>query len=351
MVVDFVFAGGFCATFVLPAMLAYKISTGVGVWGNNMPVMWGWDIINFVWWVGVAHAGTLISAHALFDPPALAHGDWPRGRGDDGFLRDDGGTLPGHPRRALVVRLVYVSRSRPMKGMWPQFRSPLMWDVFAVNTYLIVSTLFWYMGLIPDLALMRDRAKTRDAQISLRPVRARLDRLGAALAQLRKGVSDSCPAWRRLLVFTVSSIVGMDFATAQLAGWHETIFPFYFVAGAVCCGFGMVLVLLIPLRKWCHLEDIITMAHIDKICKMTLLMGCIMGYIYVMEFFIAWYSGNPYDAWVFGHRMFGHQYWYGGWMMIVVNASLPQLLLDQKSPAKPEARFRHRHPGQHRHVV
>jgi Ni/Fe-hydrogenase subunit HybB-like protein len=131
-------------------------------------------------------------------------------------------------------------------------------------------------------------------------------------------------------VFTVSSIVGMDFATAQLAGWHETIFPFYFVAGAVTCGFGMVLVLLIPLRKWCHLEDIITMAHIDKICKMLLLMGCIMGYIYVVEFFLAWYSGNPYDSWVFGHRMFGHQYWYGGWMMIVVNASLPQLLWIKK---------------------
>ena len=133
-----------------------------------------------------------------------------------------------------------------------------------------------------------------------------------------------------LLVFTVSSIVGMDFATAQLAGWHETIFPFYFVAGAVFCGFGMVLVLLIPLRKWCHLEDIITMAHIDKICKMTLLMGCVMAYIYAMEFFMAWYSGNPYDAWVFGHRLFGHQYWYGGWIMIVVNASLPQLFWIKK---------------------
>jgi molybdopterin-containing oxidoreductase family membrane subunit len=126
-------------------------------------------------------------------------------------------------------------------------------------------------------------------------------------------------------VFTVSSIVGMDFATSQLAGWHETIFPFYFVAGAVFCGFGMVLVLLIPLRKLCHLEDVITPRHIDKVCRMTLLMGCVMAYIYVMEYFIAWYTGNPYDAWIFGHRLFGHQYWYGGWIMILVNASLPQL--------------------------
>ncbi len=128
-----------------------------------------------------------------------------------------------------------------------------------------------------------------------------------------------------LLVFTVSSIVGMDFATAQLAGWHETIFPFYFVAGAVFCGFGMVLVLLIPLRKWCHLEDIITMRHIDRICKMTLMMSCIMGYIYLMEYFIAWYSGSPYDSWVFGHRLFGRYYWFGGWIMLLVNGLLPQL--------------------------
>ena len=213
--------------------------------------------------------------------------------------------------------------------MWPQFRSPLMWDVFAVNTYLIVSSLFWYMGLIPDLALLRDRAKTR--------VRKFLYGLFAL------GWTGSARHWHNyekaylvlsglatLLVFTVSSIVGMDFATSQLAGWHETIFPFYFVAGAVFCGFGMVLVLLIPLRKWCHLEDIITMRHIDRICKMTLMMGCIMGYIYVMEYFIAWYSGNPYDAWVFGHRLFGHYYWFGGWIMIVVNALLPQLFWFKK---------------------
>ena len=199
-----------------------------------------------------------------------------------------------------------------------------MWDVFAVNTYLIVSSLFWYMGLIPDLALLRDRAKTR--------VRKFLYGLFAL------GWTGSARQWHHyekaylvlsglatLLVFTVSSIVGMDFATSQLAGWHETIFPFYFVAGAVFCGFGMVLVLLIPLRKWCHLEDIITLRHIDRVCKMTLMMGCIMGYIYVMEYFIAWYSGSPYDAWVFGHRLFGHYYWFGGWIMIGVNALLPQL--------------------------
>jgi molybdopterin-containing oxidoreductase family membrane subunit len=313
----------FCAAVVLPTMLIYLISTGVGVWGNNVPVAWGWDIINFVWWVGVAHAGTLISA-MLF------------------LTRQHWRTAIGRAAEAMTVFAVMCAGLYPAihigrvwfawylfpipltTGMWPQFRSPLMWDVFAVNTYLVVSSLFWYMGLIPDLALLRDRAQTR--------VRKFLYGLFAL------GWTGSARQWHNyekaylvlsglatLLVFTVSSIVGMDFATAQLAGWHETIFPFYFVAGAVFCGFGMVLVLLIPLRKWCHLEDIITMRHIDRICKMTLMMSCIMGYIYLMEYFIAWYSGSPYDSWVFGHRLFGRYYWFGGWIMLLVNGLLPQL--------------------------
>ena len=234
--------------------------------------------------------------------------------------------------------------------MWPQFRSPLMWDVFAVNTYLIVSSLFWYMGLIPDLALLRDRAKTR--------VRKFLYGLFAL------GWTGSARQWHNyekaylvlsglatLLVFTVSSIVGMDFATSQLAGWHETIFPFYFVAGAVFCGFGMVLVLLIPLRKWCHLEDIITMRHIDRVCKMTLMMGCIMGYIYVMEYFIAWYSGSPYDAWVFGHRLVRPLLLVWRLDHDCGQRAAAAIVLDQKSAAKSEAHFRHRRADQHRHVV
>ena len=228
----------FCAAVVLPSMLIYLISTGVGVWGNNVPVAWGWDIINFVWWVGVAHAGTLISA-MLF------------------LTRQHWRTAIGRAAEAMTVFAVMCAGLYPAihigrvwfawylfpipltTGMWPQFRSPLMWDVFAVNTYLIVSSLFWYMGLIPDLALLRDRAQTR--------VRKFLYGLFAL------GWTGSARQWHNyekaylvlsglatLLVFTVSSIVGMDFATAQLAGWHETIFPFYFVAGAVFCGFGMV---------------------------------------------------------------------------------------------------------------
>src|SRR5208282_2745045 len=283
------------AAVVLPSMLIYQISTGIGVWGNNEPVAWGWDIINFVWWVGVAQAGTLISA-LLF----LTRQRWRTtiGRAAEAmtvFAVAMAGLYPAiHTGRVWFDWFLFPVPTA--NGIWPQFRSPLMWDVFAVNTYLMVSTLFWYMGLIPDLALMRDRAKTR--------VRKFLYGLFAL------GWTGSARHWHNyekaylvlsglatLLVFTVSSIVGMDFATSQLAGWHETIFPFYFVAGAVFCGFGMVLVLLIPLRKLCHLEDVITMQHIDKVCKMTLLMGCVMAYIYVMEYFIAWYTGNPYDAW------------------------------------------------------
>ncbi len=213
------------------------------------------------------------------------------------------GALSGHPRRARVVRLVHVPDPE-LKRLWPQFRSPLMWDVFAVNTYLTVSILFWLMGMIPDFAVLRDRSTTR--------IRKSIFTIAAM------GWTGSARQWHNyekayivlcglctLLVFTVSSIVGLDFCTSQLAGWHATIFPLYFVIGAVFCGFGMILVLLIPLRKWCHLENVITMSHMDKVAKLTLVSGLIIAYIYAIEFFIAWYSGDPYEKWVFGHRLFG----------------------------------------------
>jgi molybdopterin-containing oxidoreductase family membrane subunit len=318
----------FAATVIFPTCLFYQVFTGVGVWGNNHPVMWGLDIVNFIWWVGVAHAGTLISA-LLF------------------LTRQHWRTTIGRMAEAMTVFSVMMAGLYPAihvgrawfdwfmfpvpnsNGLWPQFKSPLMWDVFAVNTYLMVSTLFWYMGLIPDLALMRDRSKTR--------VRKFLYGLFAL------GWTGSARHWHNyekayvilcglctLLVFTVSSIVGLDFCTAQLAGWHATIFPLYFVIGAVFCGFGMVLVILIPLRKWCGLEKIITMSHMDKIAKLTLVSGLIIAYIYLMEFFIAWYSGDPYEKWVFGHRLFGHTYWVLGWMLIGINVCVTQLLWFKK---------------------
>jgi len=214
-------------------------------------------------------------------------------------------------------------------GNWPQFKSPLMWDVFAVNTYLMVSSLFWFMGMIPDFAVLRDRSTTRVRRV--------------IFSFLAMGWTGSAWQWHNyekayvvlcglctLLVFTVSSIVGLDFCTAQIAGWHATIFPLYFVIGAVFCGFGMMLVLLTSLRKLCGLENIITRSHIDKVAKLTLVSGLIIDYIYLMEIFIAWYSGDPYERWVFGHRFFGQSYWYFGWMLLGINVGVTQLLWFKK---------------------
>ena len=318
----------FAATVIFPTCLFYQVFTGVGVWGNNHPVMWGLDIVNFIWWVGVAHAGTLISA-LLF------------------MTRQHWRTTIGRMAEAMTVFSVMMAGLYPAihvgrawfdwfmfpvpnsNGLWPQFKSPLMWDVFAVNTYLMVSSLFWFMGMIPDFAVMRDRSTTRIRK--------------TIFSFLAMGWTGSARQWHHyekayvvlcglctLLVFTVSSIVGLDFCTAQLAGWHATIFPLYFVIGAVFCGFGMMLVILIPLRKWCGLETVITKSHIDKVAKLTLVSGLIIDYIYLMEFFIAWYSGDPYERWVFGHRLFGHTYMIMGWILIGVNVCVTQLLWFKK---------------------
>jgi Ni/Fe-hydrogenase subunit HybB-like protein len=311
----------------LVAMIAYQISTGVGVWGNAHPVMWGWDIINFVWWIGIGHAGTLISA-ILF------------------LLRQRWRTAVNRAAEAMTIFAVMCAGIYPAlhvgrvwfdwwlfpiptsNAIWPQFRSPLMWDVFAVSTYFTVSLLFWYVGLVPDLAVIRDRAKTR--------VRKFLYGLFAL------GWTGSNRHWSNYekaylilaglstpLVLSVHSIVSLDFAVSQLPGWHTTIFPPYFVAGAVFSGFGMVLTLLIPLRKLCHLEDIITPRHIDLMCKVTLATGCIVGYAYGMEVFIAWYSGSPYERFAFINRAVGPFAW-GYWIMISCNVILPQLFWFKK---------------------
>jgi Ni/Fe-hydrogenase subunit HybB-like protein len=303
-------------------LIAYLISTGVGVWGPNHPVMWGWAIINFVWWIGIGHAGTLISA-ILF------------------LLRQRWRTGVNRAAEAMTIFAVMCAGIFPVihigrvwfgwwlfpipnaNGIWPQFRSPLMWDVFAVSTYFTVSVLFWYVGLIPDLAIMRDRAKTKARKF--------------AYGLFALGWTGSHRNWSNYekaylilaglstpLVLSVHSIVSLDFAVSQLPGWHTTIFPPYFVAGAIYSGFGMVLTLLVPLRKICKLEDVITMRHIDVMCKVTLATGSIVAYAYFMEYFIAWYSGNPYERWTFWNRLFG-KYWYGGWAMIICNAAIPQL--------------------------
>ncbi len=316
------FVPSFLALCMLGFMLSYQVSTGVGVWGNMRPVMWAWDIVNFVWWIGIGHAGTLISA-ILF----LLRQRWRTGvnRAAEAmtiFAVMCAGIYPA----MHVGRVWYDWWLFPIpnsNSIWPQFRSPLMWDVFAVSTYFTVSVLFWYMGLIPDLAVMRDRAKTK-----LRQFLYGLFALGWTGSN--RHWSNYEKAYLILaglstpLVLSVHSIVSLDFAVSQLPGWHTTIFPPYFVAGAVFSGFGMVLTLLIPLRSMFKLQDIITMRHIDVMCKVTLATGSIVGYAYAMEFFIAWYSGNPNERFHFLNRALGPYQW--GWiMMISCNTLVPQV--------------------------
>jgi molybdopterin-containing oxidoreductase family membrane subunit len=316
------FSISFIVMLICVSMVTYLISCGVGVWGNNKPVGWAWDITNFVFWIGIGHAGTLISA-ILF------------------LLRQRWRTSINRAAEAMTIFAVICAGLFPLihvgrvwfgwwllplpnaNSIWPQFRSPLLWDVFAVSTYFTVSLLFWYMGLIPDLATMRDRAKSR--------IRKILYGLGAL------GWSGSNRHWSNYekaylllaglstpLVLSVHSIVSFDFAVSQVPGWHTTIFPPYFVAGAIFSGFGMVLTLLIPLRSACGLKEIITVRHVELMGKVILATGSMVGYAYGMEFFIAWYGGNPYELYAFKNRAFG-PYWWAYWTMVSCNVICPQL--------------------------
>jgi len=309
------------------AMIGYLITTGIGVWGLGHPVGWGWAIINFVFWIGIGHAGTLISA-ILF------------------LLRQRWRTAVNRAAEAMTIFAVMCAGIFPLihvgrawlawwlfpipnsNNIWPQFRSPLMWDVFAVSTYFTVSLLFWYMGLLPDLATMRDRAKSK--------ARKWLYGLFAL------GWSGSNRNWSNYekaylllaglstpLVLSVHSIVSFDFAVSQLPGWHTTIFPPYFVAGAIFSGFGMVLTLLIPVRSLCGLQEVITVRHIELMGKVILATGSIVGYAYGMEFFIAYYGGNPYELFTFKNRAFG-PYWWAYWIMVACNVISPQLFWFKK---------------------
>jgi len=315
-----------CLTLLL-VMLTYLISTGVGVWGVTHPTMWGWAIVNFVWWIGIGHAGTLISA-ILF------------------LLRQRWRTSINRAAEAMTIFAVMCAGIFPVvhigrvwlgwwllplpngNSIWPQFRSPLMWDVFAVSTYFTVSVLFWYVGLIPDLATMRDRAKTKIRQFLY-------GFFALGWTGSNRNWSNYEKAYLLLaglstpLVLSVHSIVSLDFSVSQVPGWHTTIFPPYFVAGAIFSGFGMVLTLVLPLRKLFRLEDVITVRHVDLMCKVTLATGSIVGYAYAMEFFIAWYSGNPYERYTFINRAFGPYGW-AYWIMIACNVVVPQLFWFRK---------------------
>jgi len=307
--------------------LAYLFWEGVGVWGNNQPVAWGWPIVNFVFWVGIGHAGTLISA-VLF----LFRQNWRTSINRFAeamtiFAVMCAGLFPGiHVGRPWFAYWLFPLPNQ--MDMWPNFRSPLVWDLFAVGTYATVSLLFWYIGMIPDLATFRDRSVTKIRKV--------------LYGIFSLGWTGSNRAWHRYekaylllaalatpLVLSVHSVVSFDFATAQLPGWHTTIFPPYFVAGAIFSGFGMVITLMVPARQLFGLKDLVTMRHLENMCKVIMATGMMVGYAYGMEFFISWYSGNPYEGFVFINRAFGNYYW-AYWIMVSCNVIFPQLFWFKK---------------------
>jgi len=318
---------GFGIAFMLVLMLMYAVAVlfvrGVGIWGVNIPVAWGFAITNFVWWIGIGHAGTLISAILL-------------------LLRQEWRTSINRFAEAMTLFAVACAGLYPLlhlgrpwvfywlfpypdtMRLWPQFRSPLVWDVFAVSTYFIVSLLFWYVGLIPDLATLRDRA---------RHVLAR--KLYGFMAMGWRGAATH---WHRYeiaylllaglatpLVVSVHTVVSFDFTIGITPGWHSTIFPPYFVAGAIFSGFAMVMTLAIPLRYAYGLEDFITMRHLENMAKVMLATGLIVAYGYANELFLSWYSGNMYEQYMTLNRMFG-PYWWSFWLLVLCNVVTPQLL-------------------------
>ncbi|HEU0121459.1 MAG TPA: NrfD/PsrC family molybdoenzyme membrane anchor subunit [Bryobacteraceae bacterium] len=316
-------------TGILGLMLAYLVATGVGVWGNNSPVGWGWDITNFVFWIGIGHAGTLISA-ILF----LFRQKWRTSINRFAeamtlFAVACAGIYPavhvGRPWRAYWLFPI----PNEFLNMWQNFRSPLLWDVFAVSTYATVSALFWYVGLIPDLATFRDRAKTKGKQIAY------------GIASL--GWRGSATHWKNYeksymilaglstpLVLSVHTIVSFDFAVSILPGWHTTIFPPYFVAGAIFSGFAMVVTLMVIARWIYKVEHLVTMTHLENMNKVILATGTIVGYAYATEFFTAWYSGNPYESYVFFVSRATGPYAWAYWSMISCNVISPQFFWFKK---------------------
>jgi molybdopterin-containing oxidoreductase family membrane subunit len=322
---------GFALSFLLFMVLVVSITklvfVGVGIWGENEPVGWAFDIINFVWWIGIGHAGTLISAILL-------------------LLRQSWRTSINRFAEAMTLFAVSCAGLYPLlhtgrpwldywmvpypntMGVWPQFRSPLMFDVFAISTYATISLLFWYIGLIPDLATLRDRAKNRLSQI-----------LYGIFAMGWRG---SAKHWNRYetaslllaglatpLVVSVHSIVSFDFSLGVIPGWHATIFPPYFVAGAIYAGFAMVLTLTIPIRAVYGLEDFITMRHLQNMAKIMLATGLLVAYGYMMETFMAWYSGNKFEEYMIWNRFKGPYAKYY-WTLIFCNVVVPQLLWSPK---------------------
>jgi Ni/Fe-hydrogenase subunit HybB-like protein len=318
---------GFAFTMLLFYAITYLLIKGVGIWGIDVPVAWGFAIANFVWWVGIGHAGTLISAILL-------------------LLKQKWRTSINRFAEAMTLFAVacaglfpLIHLGRPWNfywlipypntmALWPQFRSPLVWDFFAVSTYLTVSLLFWFLGLVPDLGAMRNRARN--------PL------LRAVYGIFAFGWRGDATHWKYYetayyllaalatpLVVSVHSIVSMDFAVAQLPGWHSTIFPPYFVAGAIFSGFAMVLTLAIPLRKFYHLENLVTLRHLENMGKIMLVTSLIVGYGYFVEALMAWYSGDRFEMSITRDRAFGN-YGFAYWLLLLCNVVLPQTMWVRK---------------------
>jgi molybdopterin-containing oxidoreductase family membrane subunit len=315
----------FLLLMVLLYAIAYLLTKGIGIWGVDIPVAWGFGITNFVWWIGIGHAGTLISAILL-----LLHQKWR--------------TSINRLAEAMTIFAVMCAGLYPLMhlgrpwffywlapypdtmGLWPQFRSALVWDVFAVGTYFTVSLLFWYMGMIPDLATLRDRTRNRLAQI--------------VYGVLAMGWRNSAKHWQRYdkaylllaglatpLVVSVHSVVSADFAITVLPGWHETVFPPYFVAGAIYSGFAMVLALSIPLRIFYGLESFITVNHLEVMGKILLATGMLTSYGYFIEQFMAWYGTNGFEKYTYINRFSGFGQYAGVyWTLIFCNVCSIQIL-------------------------
>jgi molybdopterin-containing oxidoreductase family membrane subunit len=330
------FAVAFALVMLLLVSLTYLFAVGVGIWGIQIPVGWGFAIINFVWWIGIGHAGTLISAILL-------------------LLRQPWRTSINRFAEAMTLFAVscaglfpLIHMGRPWLAywlfpypdtmkMWPNFRSPLVWDAFAVSTYALVSFLFWFIGLLPDLATLRDRARNRTAKVLYGFLA--MGWRGSAVHWARHETASLLLAGLATpLVLSVHTIVSLDFAYAIIPGWHATIFPPYFVAGAIYAGFAMVLTLSIPVRKLFGLEDFITMRHLDNMGKVMLATGLIVGYGYMMEAFMALYSGNPYERFMIANRMRG-PYAVVYWLLITCNIVSPQFLWFRKVRANVAALF------------
>jgi Ni/Fe-hydrogenase subunit HybB-like protein len=318
---------GFMITFVVMMGLFFALTwlviKGTGIWGVNIPVGWGFAIINFVWWIGIGHAGTLISAILLLFRQRWRMSISRFAEAMTIFAVMCAGLFPvfhtGRPW--LAYWLIPYPNSMTL---WPQFRSPLIWDVFAVTTYMTVSILFWYVGLIPDLATMRDKAKHVWVKRAYGVVA--LGWRGSAMHWQRyENASLLLAGLATPLVLSVHTVVSFDFAVSLIPGWHATIFPPYFVAGAIYSGFAMVLTLAIPIRWYYKMEDFITMRHIQNMAKIMLATGLIVFYGYACEAFIAWYSASDWEGFLIKNRMTG-PYWYMYWTLIFCNGLVPQLL-------------------------